>query len=136
MNLLADFNHICILGHDEEELIWFFGDLDLFSRSLKDLNCQIVAKRCLCAQYLMYQLADFNQICMDITFGHDKKLNNFQGHCQTYSTKIKPKSVCLHVISWTIGWNVTKFASLYKLDRINSLLNFGYLVLIFKATAS
>ena len=23
----------------------------------------------------MNQLADFNQICMDITFGHDKKLN-------------------------------------------------------------
>ena len=29
------------------------------------------------AQYLMNQLADFNQICMDITFGHDKKLNRF-----------------------------------------------------------
>ena len=25
----------------------------------------------------MNQLADFNQICMDITFGHDKKLNRF-----------------------------------------------------------
>ena len=61
-----------------------------FSRSLWDLNCQIWANRCLCAQYLMNQLADFNQICMVITFGHDKKLkrfwwpwSNFQGHCQT-----------------------------------------------------
>ena len=44
--------------------------------------------------------------------------------------KLKPKSVCLHVISWTIGWNVTKFASLYKLNRINSLLDFGDLDLI------
>ena len=35
----------------------------------------------------------------------------------------------------TIGWNVTKFASLYKSDRINSLLDFGYLDLIFKVTA-
>ena len=49
--------------------------LTYFSRSLRDLNCQIWAKRCLCAQYLMNQLADFNQICMDITLGHDKKLN-------------------------------------------------------------
>ena len=64
--------------------------LTYFSRSVRDLNCQIWAKRCLCAQYLMNQLADFNQICMDITFGHGKMLNrflwpwsNFQGHCQT-----------------------------------------------------
>ena len=28
-------------------------------------------------QYLMNQLVDFNQICMDIIFGHDKKLNRF-----------------------------------------------------------
>ena len=60
-----------------------------FSRSRRDLNCQIWANRCSYAQYLMNQVADFNQICMDITFGHDKKLNrfwwpwsNFQGHCQ------------------------------------------------------
>ena len=74
---------------------WWSADLVLvsltyFSRSLWDLNCQIWAKRCLYAQYLLNQLVDFNQICMDITFGHDKKLNrfwwpwsNFQGHCQT-----------------------------------------------------
>ena len=98
---------------------WWSVDLILvtltyFSRSVRDLNCKIWAKRCLCAQYLMNQLVGFNQNCMDITFGHDKKLNrfwwpwsNFQGHCQTSSTKIKPKSVCLHVISWTTGWNVT-----------------------------
>ena len=117
--------------------------LTYFSRSLLDLICQIWAKRCLCAQYLMNQLADFNQISMDITFGHDKKLNrfwwlwtNFQVHCQTWSTKFKPKSVCLHVVSWTIGWNVTKFARLYKSDRINNLLDFGDLDLIFKVTAS
>ena len=90
----------------------------------------------------MNQLADFNQICMDIiAFGHDTKLNmfwwpwsNFQGHCQAY--KFKPKSFCLHVVSWTIGWNVTKFAGLYKLDRINSLLDFGDLDLIFRVTVS
>ena len=61
---------------------WWRADLILvtltyFSRSVRDLNCQNWAKRCLCAQYLMNQLADFNQICMDITFGHDKKLNSF-----------------------------------------------------------
>ena len=58
---------------------WWRADLILvtltyFSRSVVDLNCQIWVKRCSCAQYLMNQLADFNQICMDITFGHDKKL--------------------------------------------------------------
>ena len=52
------------------------------------------------------------------------------------SIKFKPKSVCLHVISCTIGWNFTKFASLYKADRINSLFAFGDLDLILKVTAS
>ena len=56
--------------------IWWRADyvlvtLTYFSRSLQDLNFQIWAKRCLCAHYLMNQLADFNHICMDITFGHD-----------------------------------------------------------------
>ena len=97
---------VCIISHElvgrfQPDLhgynigTWWRADLILvtltyFSRSVVDLNCQIWAKRCLCAQYLMNQLADFNQICMDIIFGHDKKLNrcwwpcsNFQGHCQT-----------------------------------------------------
>ena len=79
MNWSADFNQICMditLGHDEE-LIRFLVTMANFSRSLWDLNCQIWAKRCLCAQYLVNRLADFNQICMNITFGHDKKLNRF-----------------------------------------------------------
>ena len=70
VNCLADFNQICMditLGHDEELI-----------RLLRDLNCQIWAKRCLYTQYLMNQLSDFNQICMDVTFGHDKKLNRYQ----------------------------------------------------------
>ena len=123
---------------------WFdFGDLVLFFKVSVGLKLPNLSQRCLCAQYLMNRLADFNQIYMDITFGHDKKLNrfwwpwsNFEGHCQTYSTKIKPKSVCLDAISWTIGWNVTKFATLYKLNRVNSLLDFGDLDLIFQVTAS
>ena len=70
--------HGCNIG------TWWRADLVLvaltyFSRSLRDLNCQIWAKWCLCAQYLMNQLADFNQICMDITFRYDKKLNRFCG---------------------------------------------------------
>ena len=77
--------------------------LTYFSRSLQDLHCQIWAKRCFCAQYLMNQPADFNQICMDITFGHDKKLSrfwwqwsNFQGHYPTLSTKLSQKVfVCM-----------------------------------------
>ena len=44
---------------------------------------------------------------------------------------MKPKGVCLHVISCTIGWNVIKYTSLYKSDRINSLLDFGDLDKVF-----
>ena len=77
--------------------------LTYFSRSVLDLNCQNWAKMCLCAQYLMNQLADFNQICMDTTFGHDKTLNrfwwpwsNFQGHCQINPPKLSQKMfVCM-----------------------------------------
>ena len=54
----------------------------------------------------------------------------------THPSKFKTKSVCLCVISWTIGWHVTKFASLYKSDRIDSLFSFGDLDLVFKVTAS
>ena len=61
---------------------WWRADMILvtltyFSRSVQDLNWQIWAKRCLCAQYLMNQQADFNQICMDITFGHDESWIGF-----------------------------------------------------------
>ena len=31
----------------------------------------------LCAQYLVNQFADFDQICMDITLGHDEELIRF-----------------------------------------------------------
>ena len=79
----------------------------------------------------MNQLTDFNQIWMDITFGHDKKLIGFGDLSLIFKVSarlnppnFKPKIICLHVISWTIGCNVTKFASLYKSDRINSLFDF------------
>ena len=105
---------------------WWRADLVLvtltyFSRSLQDLNCQIWAKRCLCAQYLMNQLADFNQICMDkhldiikswIGFGDLDLI--FKVTARHNPPKLSQTNVCLHVISWTIGWNVTKFANLYQ----------------------
>ena len=61
---------------------WCRADLILvtltyFSRSVRDLNCQIWAKRCLCAQYLMNQLVDFNRICMDITMDMTKNWIGF-----------------------------------------------------------
>ena len=46
-------------------------------RSLRHLNCQIYAKICLYARYLLNLMADFNQICMDVTLGHDKELIRF-----------------------------------------------------------
>ena len=113
--------------------------LTYFSRSLRDLNCQIGVKRCLCAQYLMSQLADFNQICMDITFGHDKKLNRFGDLDLIFNVtaKLNPPNLNQKVyVSLTIGWNVTKFASVYKSDRISSVFDFGDHYIIFKVTAS
>ena len=48
-----------------------------------------------------------------------------------------PEIACLHyVISWTIGWNVTKFTCLYYWGRVRKRLDFGILDLIFKVTWS
>ena len=77
MNWLADFNQICMditLGHDEE--LFDFGDRDLFFKVSAGLKLPNLSLKVLV--YLMNQLVDFNQICMDITFGHDKKLNRFR----------------------------------------------------------
>ena len=45
--------------------------------------------------------------------------------------KLSQKVFCM-LSHGPLDGNVTKFASLYKLDRINSLLEFGDLDLIFK----
>ena len=82
---------------------WVLMTLAYFSRSLQYLNFQIWLIRCLCAQYLMNQLADFNQICMGITFWHDKKLNrfwwpssNFKVTARLYPPKLSQKVfVCM-----------------------------------------
>ena len=57
-----------------------FDDRDLFfkvSAGLKLLNLPNLSQKVCAAQYLMNQLVDCNQICVDITFGHDKNLNRF-----------------------------------------------------------
>ena len=99
-----------------------------FSRSVRYLNCQIWAKRCLCAQYLMNQLADFNQICINITAGHDKKLNKFWlDLIFKVTVRLNPPKLSQKVFVCMLSlirWNVNKFSSLYKADRINSLLDF------------
>ena len=46
--------------------------------------------------------------------------------------KTRIKGACLHVISWTVGWNITKVACLYYLGKINSWLEFGDLDLNIK----
>ena len=95
--------------------------LTYFSRSLLGLNCQIWAKRCLCAQNLMNQQADFNQICMDITFGHDKKLNRSQPHNWN----------CHHRLVWEVGdicflWKYCYiFISAHE-KKLMDWPNFGY----------
>ena len=66
---------------------------------------QIGAKRCLCAQYLMNQLLDFDHICMDITFGHNEKLNRFWWPCPIFkvTARLNPpnfsQKVFVHMLS-------------------------------------
>ena len=86
---------------------------------------------CLSAKYLMNQLADFNHICMDTTFGHDKKLNSF-GDLNLifkFTANLNPPNLSQKVFACYLmdhWWNVTKFASLYKSDRINSFFDFWF----------
>ena len=93
----------------------------------------------MCAPYLMNRLADFNQICMDITFGHDEKQiwfwwpwPTFQGLC---GTNLSQNMRVLHNISWTSWWILTRFTLIKHLDMIKSWMGFGDLDLIFKVTA-
>ena len=51
-----------------------FGDLDLIFKVTAGLKLPNFSQKCLCGPYLMNWLADFNQICMDITLGHDEEL--------------------------------------------------------------
>ena len=68
---------VCTISH---ELVGRFqpdlhGDHDLFFKVSAGLKLPNLSQKVLVC--LMNQLADFNQICMDIIFGHDKKLNRF-----------------------------------------------------------
>ena len=49
-----------------------FGDLDIIFKVTVGQTAKFIAK-----SYLMNWLADFNQICMDIIFGHDEELIRF-----------------------------------------------------------
>ena len=54
-----------------------FGDHDIFFKISAGLKTAKFEPKGACVHNIMNQLADFNQICMYITFGHDKKLNRF-----------------------------------------------------------
>ena len=57
---------------------WFdFGDHDLFFKVSAGLKLSNLSQKVLVCIISHEPLADFNQLCMDITFGHDKKLNRF-----------------------------------------------------------
>ena len=75
MNRWVDINKICtdvILGHGEE-LIRFF-DLDLIFKVTAGLKLPNVSPKRLVCTISHDWLADFNQICMDITLGQDEEL--------------------------------------------------------------
>ena len=50
-----------------------FGDLDLIFKVTVGFKLPNLSQKVLCAPHLMNWLADFNQICIDITLGHDEK---------------------------------------------------------------
>ena len=54
-----------------------FGDLDLIFKVTAGLKLPNFIKKALCALYLMNRLADFRQICIDITLGYDEELSRF-----------------------------------------------------------
>ena len=85
-----------------------FGDLDLIFKVTGGLNCQIYAKRCLCAPYLMNWLADFNQIYVPQQRGEGHTV--FGVDPVGVGISVGMTLSCLHNISWTGGWILTKFA--------------------------
>ena len=83
-----------------------FGDLDLIFKMVACFKLPNLSQKGLSAWYLMNQLADFNQICMYITLGHNEDLirfwwpwPNFQGQGGTLTAKFKPKNVLARMLS-------------------------------------
>ena len=61
----------------------------------------------------MNQLVDFNQICMDITFGHDKKLNSFDDLDLIFkvTARLQAKmclSACYLIDHWMKSYQICK----------------------------
>ena len=80
MNWLADFNQICMNITSWWIMMksWFdFSDLDLFFKVSARLKLPNLSQKVLVCRISHEQLADFNQTCMAITFGHDKSWIGF-----------------------------------------------------------
>ena len=85
----------------------------------------------------MNQLADFNQICMDIIkIGFSDLDLIFKITARHNPPKLSQKVFVCMLSHGPLDGMLTRFASIYKLDRINSLFDFDDLDLIFKVTAS
>ena len=54
-----------------------FGDLDLIFKVTAGLKLPTLSQKVLVCPVSRELAGKFNQFCMDITFGHDKKLNRF-----------------------------------------------------------
>ena len=63
------------LGHDEELIR--FRDLDLIFKVTAGLKLPNLSQKVLVCTISHDWLTDFNQICMDITLGHDEELIRF-----------------------------------------------------------
>ena len=54
--------------------IWLgFGYLDIIFKVTAGLKLPNLSQKCLSVPYLMNWLADFSQICMDVTLGYDEE---------------------------------------------------------------
>ena len=83
----------------------------------------------LCALYLLNQLVDFYQTCTDTLLGWGKEVIRFWWSWPHFEV-----ASCLHSISWTSGWILTKCAQTHYWDGGKKRLDFGDLDLIFKVT--
>ena len=94
--------------------VQYFGDLNFIFKVTPVLNYQILTKESSSAPYLLNQMTNYGQTSYIVTLGWFKGLirfwwpwPNFQGH---HTIKTCQNELCLHYISWTNWWMMTKLA--------------------------
>ena len=88
----------------------------------------------------MKEWVNFDQTCIETPLGHGEEMNRFWWPWPNFSKsphyKDRKNEHCLHYVSWTNWWILTKFAQKLHQDMGKKWLDFGEPDLIFKATPS